>query len=805
MSEDRLEQILNEMKEESVRAEELAGAKARVWEKLSAAVTSACGEFRPEIAPYLAGGLTEQRRLLLEDHLSRCAECRRVYAQAKGERKVVAMPTTRRPVIGTWARWAIAAGLAVVGLYLGRDRIDSALAPGGTRASVESLSGTLYRASAATIDRGATLSEGEVVRTGAGARAVLRLTDGSLVEVNERTELSLRAAWSGESIYLERGDVIVQAAKQRRGHLRVITRDSVVSVKGTVFAVSSGSAGSLVSVVEGSVQVEQAGSERLLKPGQQAASNQALATVPVKEAVAWSQDAVKYLAVLGELVKIEKQLTAPDLRTQARLLAYLPAAPMMYGAIPNLGGTIKQAMTLMEQRASENATLREWWTSESGQELKKVLDKVQTLTPLLGDEIVFVMTKDPANTRNQIPLMLAEVKAGQQEALKQAIDQLGAGAVYQIVQNLLVVSDTQAHLTAMIAQLGRGATSPFAAEIAQRYQRGTGWLFGVDITAVDWKAPEGEVADAIGFTQMKHVFFEQRTAQGVDDNSAVVTFKGARTGMASWLAAPAAAGSAEYASSEAVLAVSASTKNPRQAFEEMLALLSKNSVKAVDGLREFEVKTGVNFGNEIAAALGTDFTVVLEKPTLPIPEWVVAVEVSQPALIDGAVKKLVEAVNHELKPDQQQNKLSLTQETVNGRMYTSVKSASSPTTLTWAYDRNYLVASTDRAQVARAIATREGGFPLVRSEKFRQQMPGAGTVHYSGFFWLNTHGVLAGFSGMVDNPTLKAMMENQDPVLVILNGETERIQAASRTRLTSLVLDLMMAGGQARAKNAARL
>ena len=68
------------------------------------------------------------------------------------------------------------------------------------------------------------------------------------------------------------------AAKQRRGHLRVLTRDSIASVKGTVFAVSAGLGGSVVSVVEGSVAVSQPGREVLLSPGQQAASNPALAS-----------------------------------------------------------------------------------------------------------------------------------------------------------------------------------------------------------------------------------------------------------------------------------------------------------------------------------------------------------------------------------------------------------------------------------------------------------------------------------------------------------------------------------------------
>ena len=48
-----------------------------------------------------------------------------------------------------------------------------------------------------------------------------------------------------------------------------------------------------------------------------------------------------------------------------------------------------------------------------------------------------------------------------------------------------------------------------------------------------------------------------------------------------------------------------------------------------------------------------------------------------------------------------------------------------------------------------------------------------------------------------DNPALKAFANDREPILLVINGETERIRAASRTRLTSLVLDGLLAGAAA--------
>src|SRR5262249_21590644 len=153
------------------------------------------------------------------------------------------------------------------------------------------------------------------------------------------------AAWSGQTIHLQRGDVIVQAAKQRRGHLRVLTRDSIASVKGTVFGVSAGIGGSVVSVGGGSVQGNRPGRGFLLSPGQQAASNPALAT-SVADAVSWSPDAQEYLQILASFAKIGDRMTqvSSPLRTSSALLSYLPAGAFVYGAVPNPGGNISEGV-----------------------------------------------------------------------------------------------------------------------------------------------------------------------------------------------------------------------------------------------------------------------------------------------------------------------------------------------------------------------------------------------------------------------------------------------------------------------------
>ena len=300
---------------------------------------------------------------------------------------------------------------------------------------------------------------------------MLRLADGSIVDVNERTELFVTAAWSGQAIHLQRGDVIVKAAKQRRGRLQVLTRDSIASVKGTVFAVSAGMGGSVVSVVEGSVAVNQPGREVVLSPGQQAASIPALAS-SVAAAVSWSPEAESYLELLASFVKIERELAnfPAALRTNSVLLSNLPPGAVVYGTVPNPGLTIGLALSLAEEQSAQNAAFGAWWNSETGRLLRQMVDRVQSVNQMLGEEIVFSASLVPG-LGQPVPMVMARVKPGNRAALASALERLfteagdDAPESYSVSDDLVVVSDSRSDLAWTLAHLGQGAGSPFAAAI----------------------------------------------------------------------------------------------------------------------------------------------------------------------------------------------------------------------------------------------------------------------------------------------------------------------------------------------------
>ena len=811
MSEDRLDRALQAMKDEDVDSGTLEASRARVWKKMTNADVATCEEFRPDFSAYLANELGASRRLLVEDHLGRCPSCRARIADMKGERTVIAMP---RRTSSRWVKWGgLAAAAAVLFgvVYVGRDSIDGMMGPRGSRATVVSSEGGLYRLAAVStgveggraegsLAAGAAIGEREPVRTGPGGHAVLRLADGSIVDVNERTEFFVTAAWSGQAIHLQRGDIIVKAAKQRRGRLQVLTRDSIASVKGTVFAVSAGMGGSVVSVVEGSVAVNQPGREMLLSPGEQAASIPALAS-SVAAAVSWSPEAESYLELLRSFGKIERELAnfPAALRTSSVLLSNLPAGAIVYGAVPNPGVTIGVALTLAQEQSAQNAAFAAWWNSDTGQLLRQMVDRVQSVNQMLGDEIVFSASIAPGLDR-PVPMVMARVKPGNRAALSSALETLFTAAgddapgSYSVSDDLVVVSDSRTDLAWALAHLGQGAGSPFAAAIGERYGRGVGWLIAVDAPPVV-KQAAGDDAPPIefaGMMGMKYVFLEQRAPAGAEENEVTFAVQGARTGMGSWLADSGSGGAAEYLPADALVAGYVSTREPMQLFEEFTAQISKLGPDFDRGLATLEEKLGAGFVQDLTAAVGTEAAMAVTGLSTSGPAWVMASVANNPAVIDSSLQKLANAFNAELGPDEQGNRIVLEQENAGGRTWNRMKPGGLPIGIVWTYDRGYLVAASDRGVGERAIATRNGGSPLVWSPEFLGQLPSSAGLHPSAFAWLNAKGALGMVSGLISSPALGELMAGRDPILVVFDGTPEQIRAASRTRITGLIMDAML-------------
>ncbi|MDR0310599.1 MAG: FecR domain-containing protein [Acidobacteriota bacterium] len=801
MSEDRLEKALEALRNESVPDAELSGARGRVLQKLMppGGKETLCAQFQVQFGDYLESRLSGSRRMLLEDHLGRCSHCRGKLAELKGEQTVVEMPLRRAARARRWVSWAAAAAVLCGALYLGRGVIDTALAR-GPRATVASVEGNLYLVSEGALSPGAVIGENQTVRTGPDSRAVLRLRDGSLVELNERTELRVHAALSEKSIRLHSGDVIVRAAKQGRfGGLRVETRDSVASVKGTVFAVSSGLAGSRVAVIEGSVAVARGGAESLLRPGQQAASNPALIG-SINETIAWSGNADEYFSILASLYKIEQGLAAfpaEPMRTQSALFDLIPPDTIVYGAIPNISGTLAHAADLIKQQSAENPSFGAWWNSASGQSLNQLLGRVYVAAHLLGDEVVFGLS---GNAPEKIPFIIAEIQPGKRDELAFALDVAAGDMLNELSIHLtdsrIMASSSAKKLAWLNANMGRGEQTPFTDEIRARYERGTGWLLAIDVEALRETNPAVSEDDFEIVNGLKHLFLEQRSPQGVEENGLTLTFNGPRRGFASFLASSGSVGAAEYLSSDVIAAGFVSMREPRQMFDEMTAIFAKTNSSFAENASDEDSAAGIELAADFASIFGTEAAFGIEGISVSGPVWVFAAPVNDSAALDEAVYRLVDGVNAGAAQNGRGGHLIFEAAVSDGRAWRSLKSSEQPFSITWTYDRGYIVAASDRGAALRALSAKNGGGALVWSSEFQRQMAASAGINPSAFIWVNTRGALSGLAGLLTrNQAFGQLLAQKDPVLAVFTATPERIHAASRARIAGLAMDIMLMQG----------
>jgi len=731
---------------------------------------NSCEDFRSLADAYREGKLTEARQMLVEDHLHSCVECRRFF---RGEQKtaVVVMPQ-KKSFVGVALPWAIAAAVVLVAGITLPEYFNVLMAPAGPRATVASVDGELYRVSpAGLLNVGAQIGENEEVRTAKGSRAVLRLRDGSLVEVAERSDLRLNERWSGKTIALERGSVMVEAAKQRRGQLEISTPDCMVSVKGTIFSVSRGLKGSRVSVVEGEVKVDKSTGTELLHRGDQTATNPTMALSGVAADISWSENSQKYVALLGELSGISKRLEAipgPGMRYGSKLTAVLPANTAVFVSMPNLASTLAEASSIFEERAKQSPVLNEWWNAEGAKRVRTIVDQVRTVSDYLGDEIVLAVPVGGGKLQN--PVMVAEQK---KRGLKEYLSGSTNG----------VSVEEQGDLVVMGGRTGAGFESTeLGKRVAQSYASGAGWLFAADME---------QILPANVRNGIRYLVVERKQNLGRTESSATVSFDGTRSGIASWIAAPAPMGTLDFISPDATFAASFVVNNPAELLKQLPTTV----------FTEMQSATGVDVTNDIAPTLGGEVTIAVDGPLLPSPSWKIAVEVNNPTRLEWSIEQMVKAAPADAQ-------VRLTNEIVGGLTYYTLSSAKSPVAVNYVFTDGYLLMAPNHGLLATSIQNRTLGTTLTSSSTFRQQLPQNGQMNFSALAWYNASAAIAPMADQLkqtkfltaeQQKALETLTADRAPTLIYVYAEPERIVAATRGSFFGLGLDTLVGlnGGNA--------
>jgi hypothetical protein len=772
-----------------------------------------CDDFRSLIPAYLDGKISNARKLLLEDHSNECVPCRkelktqRAAAAAKTVTYVAPQHIQRKSrkalaaSSGRWstssiARYSIAAALilavGVAGLFM-YERLD--LSGTTLAATIDDAHGQVYVVSdleTRELGAGGQLQKGERVRTAKDSNAVLRLADGSTIEMRERSEFSVTENMRGVTIRLDRGDVIVEAAKQHNGRLYVQTPDSLVSVKGTIFAVESGTKGSRVSVVEGEVKVDHAGKQETLLPGDQATTNASLDKTPVQQNVAWSRNASKYATLVSELAKLRSDLNQkvarPGVRHSSRFLDLVPENTVFYAALPNLSETLAQSQRIMQERIKQNPALAEWWKSEKGADVdQKTMARIHEFGSYLGDEIVVTAemsakgeptgvlvlgeVKDPTSFRSYLNGQIAQLSAGAKDmpniriiddpltanvAPKAAVPSRGEkNAVSKeelyvwIQKDIFAASPQIESLRGFAAKQKEPGTNSFASSsfrqrIGDVYKDGAGLIVAADVERLlaqalaTTKTPDEQRnvqgLKQLGVMNLRHFVAEQKESNGKTLSQAALTFSEADRGIASWLAAPGSMGALDFISSNANVAAAFVVKEPALLVDDLLGFLETVQPDLKKQMEEMEKSQGFSLRNDFAAPLGGEFAFAIDGPLLPTPSWKLIMEVYDQAKLQNTFERAIEKLN-QFAVLHGKGKLSIEGTASGDRTFYAVKSADVGLEVHYTFANGYLIAAPSRAMLEQAISNREAGNTLVHSSRFMSSMPQDGNANFSAIFY----------------------------------------------------------------------
>lgn len=779
------------------------------------------------IPAYLAKTLSPEQTLLFEEESRQSLPLKRALKEARGSYgDALENLGVRKPNKLRWFAAAATVAAVAIALFITLPELPSF---NQTQvAQVDEIDGELYQlvdGSLVALTPGTWINGLQRIRSGSGSSALITLDDGSQIEVDERSELSMTRRGSGNRIDVSRGRILVAASPQGSGTLDVFTDEFMVSVTGTIFEVAHGAKGSRVAVIEGSVNVLLQGNTSSIEPGQIMDSRRESLALSVADEIAWSKDADEYVAMMQEIADLQQDLrevldTQP--RYSTRLLDLVPEDTAMYVAVPNAPEKAAEVYEVIRARMQDSELLGDVWTEfESGSEtqyLDEIMSWLGEIGATLGDETVFVLAQASNGTANAdaVPIVLSEVNADafrlafddQVQRLSEVLAAENVDTDFEIkiidtpadaspnelsillVDDLLVatigVEMMEEMYTIMQGESSAFVDTPLHEILQASYQQGTELVGAVDIpqlfsaSAAETAEAREELAEA-GLHNAKYLVAQHQENNGSTTISADIFFTGEREGAMAWLANPGPMGSLEFFSTDTTFAAAMLIKEPEAILNEL------GPIELPD---DFDAQAELELFYNVIGTLGGEMAIGLDGPALPTPAWKVVIEAYDQAVLQESIEWSVDRFNEHAISEGLDASIELVSMSIDG--YDSYwvlldadmqLSEDNDFTLDsasfhYAYVDGYLVAAPNDGLIDRAISYYESGSGLQTDAEYRELLARDGYLDFSAVFF-NRFGEL--FDDII--PTLPSdMTEDQQAAVAALDAET----GASMTSLLAL-------------------
>lgn len=747
--EESLDQALAAVREDKAPAESETAAVQRVAGALGfrAASVAHVTDYETLIPDYLAGSLSDARRMLFEDEARTSIPLRRALAAARGGQSADAgsptglttgspRPNPRSRRGGRQWVYALAAAIAVaIGTALVLPILNE---PEPIRlARVEAVDGLALRQVGIQwlrLGQDEWLHDGQRLATKKNGTALLEFEDGSKLEVARRSQLRLTRERGGNRIRVDQGNVIVQVTPQRDGTFDVATDDLLVAVVGTTLGVRHGTKGSRVSVIEGEVEIRHDGKTTSLQAGDQYSTRKTTA-MALEETIAWSRDAEHYAELLRAYADFHRDigeaLTAGS-RHSTRLLDLVPAQTSVYVAVPNAPATIADAYAAVVA-FHDRLPAGEFPAFESSAEVGQVVGALGEVGDYLGPETVLALHWDDSDSL--VLMLLAGARKGLRDVIEDKLFDLERAVGKQHVgveivdgpqkaqegrlsiwinDGLFAASSSPTALVQLQAALD-DQSNPFRdsdlyARLVEVYERGAEYVAGADMVKLGLDGFQSPLFDLRG---ARTATAEHRVDDEVGVAALEVRFDDDNPDRLALLDQPGPMGALRFFSPDATLAsavVLPDSEKLRVVLDTWLASLRPAQAEQ-PGVSEFV--------EGLADMLGGEIAVALDGPILPQPSWKAVVEVYDPVALQQSIQSWL-GLLQVMSGEDAFGVVAVEGTAPHDSVY---RLRAGGLNMHYAYIDGYLVLAGNRAVLDRARHTYESGVTLLDAAKFRELLP----------------------------------------------------------------------------------
>ena len=205
--------------------------------------------------------------------------------------------------------------------------------------------------------------------TSKGEHRAVKLDDGSTVDMNAETSLSVTQAWNARRVVMGQGEAIFDVASDRRRPFTIQAGDHVVRVVGTQFDVRRRGSDLRVTVARGIVEVRpgsgDTGPTYVLRAGQRLVLNPArpnakLTSVEPSEALGWRSGRLVYRdePLANVVADLNRQFVKPIVLADAQLGQTPISGVLILDSQTNVVGRLSLMLPITAINSADGVLLR---------------------------------------------------------------------------------------------------------------------------------------------------------------------------------------------------------------------------------------------------------------------------------------------------------------------------------------------------------------------------------------------------------------------------------------------------------------